>query len=127
MSAVPSVAQLSAAQTERAQRDPNYQWLAADINTIDGMRAQHTVSLNLTARREERTRDDKVLLSLDNKRRAALGLPPLKSVEQIDKDKDKIPDVILDQAADITADMVALDRSGLPVEKTASTEPQRGS
>ena len=127
MSAVPSVAQLSAAQTARAQRDPNYQWLAADINTIDGMRAQHTVSLNLTARREERTRDDKALLSLDNKRRAALGLPPLKSVEQIDKDKDKIPDVILDQAADITADMVALDRSGLPVEKTASTDPQRGS
>jgi len=127
MSAVPSVAQLSAAETARAQRDPNYQWLVADINTIDALREQHTVSLNLTARREERTRDDKALLSLDNRRRAALGLPPLKSMEQIDKDKDKIPDVILDQAADITADMIALDRSGLPGEKTASTNPQRGS
>jgi carboxyl-terminal processing protease len=127
MSAVPSVAQLSAAETARARHDPNYQWLAADINTIDGLRGKHTVSLNLTERREERTRDDKALLSLDNKRRAALGLPPLKSMEQIDKDKDKIPDVILDQAADITADMVALDRSGLPVEKTASTNPQQGS
>ncbi|HEX5207169.1 MAG TPA: carboxy terminal-processing peptidase [Steroidobacteraceae bacterium] len=127
MSAVPSITQLSAAQTARAQRDPNYQWLAADINSIDGMREQHTVSLNLTARREERTRNDKALLSLDNKRRAALGLPPLKAVEQIDKDNDKIPDVILDQAADITADMVALDRSSLPVEKTASTNPERGS
>jgi carboxyl-terminal processing protease len=127
MSAVPSVAQLTAAETARAQRDANYQWLAADINTIDGLREQHTVSLNLTARREERSRDDKALLSLDNKRRAALGLPPLKSVEQVDKGKDKIPDVILDQAANITANMVALDRSSLPGEKTARTDSQRGS
>jgi hypothetical protein len=86
------------------------------------------VSLNLTERREERTRDDKALLALDNKRRAAFGLPPLTSAEQIDKGKDKIPDVILDQATDITADMIALDRSGLPIEKTANnTRAARGS
>ncbi len=127
MSAVPSIPQLDAEEVARAQRDPNYQWLLADIQTVDAMRARHTVSLNLTQRREERTRDDKTLLSLDNKRRAALGLPPLTSPEQIDKAKDKIPDVILDQAADITADMIALDHSGLPVEKTASTVGQGGS
>jgi carboxyl-terminal processing protease len=121
MEAVPSVAQLDADETARTRHDANYQWLLADINTIDALRGQHTVSLNLTERREERTREDKTMLSLDNKRRAALGLPPLTSAEQIDKGKDKIPDVILDQAADITADMIALDRSGLPIEKTAST------
>jgi len=91
------------------------------------MRAQHTVSLNLVARRDERTRDDKTMLSLDNKRRAALGLPPLTSAEQIDKGKDKIPDVILNQATDIMADMIALDRSGLPIEKTADNTGERGS
>ena len=32
-------------------------------------------------------------------------------MEQIDKDKDKIPDVILDQTADIVADMITLDRA----------------
>ncbi|HEX4266254.1 MAG TPA: carboxy terminal-processing peptidase [Steroidobacteraceae bacterium] len=121
MSAVPSIAQLDADETARAAHDPNYQWLAGDINAIDAVRTEHTVSLNLTARRDERSRDDKSLLALDNKRRAALALPPLTSVDQIDKGKDKIPDVILDQAADITADMIALERSGLPVEKTAST------
>ncbi len=122
MSAVPSIAQLDSDETARAAHDPNYQWLAADINDIDAVRTEHTVSLNLTARRDERARDDKTMLALDNKRRAALGLlPPLTNVEQIDKGKDKIPDVILDQAADITADMIALDRSGLPLEKTAST------
>ncbi|HEY7888791.1 MAG TPA: carboxy terminal-processing peptidase [Steroidobacteraceae bacterium] len=121
MSAVPSIGQLDANQTTRVNHDPNYQWLVADINTIDALRAQHTVSLNLTERREERTREDKTLLGIDNKRRATFGLPPLTSAEQIDKGKDKIPDVILDQAVDITADMIALDRSSQPIEKTANT------
>ena len=127
MSAVPSIAQLSADETARASHDPNYQWLAADINAIEAMRARHTVSLNLTERREERSRDDKTLLALDNKRRAAIGLPPLTSAEQIDKGKDKIPDVILDQATDIMADMIVLDHSGLPFEKTANNTGLRGS
>ena len=123
ISAVPSIAQLEGDETARASRDPNYQWLVADIKAIDTMRAQHTVPLSLAKRREERNEEDQVLLSIDNKRRAALGLPPLKKVDQIGKKKydDKIPDVILDQAADITADMIALDHSGLPLEKTAST------
>ncbi|HEV2270678.1 MAG TPA: carboxy terminal-processing peptidase [Steroidobacteraceae bacterium] len=121
MSAVPSIGQLDANETARTHRDPNYQWLVADINTIDALRAQHTASLNLTERREERTREDKTLLAIDNKRRAAIGLPPLSNADQIDKGKDKIPDVILEQAADITADMIALDHSSLPIEKTAST------
>jgi carboxyl-terminal processing protease len=121
MSAVPSIGQLDADETARASHDPNYQWLASDINTIAGLRAEHTVSLNLTARREQRSREDKELLAIDNKRRAAFKLPPLTSVEQIDKGKDKIPDVVLDQAADVVADMITLERSGLPIEKTAST------
>jgi carboxyl-terminal processing protease len=121
MSAVPSIATLDAEGGARARHDPDYQWLVAQINAIDAMRERHTVSLNLAQRRAERGREDKTLLSLDNKRRTALGLAPLTTAEQIDKDKDKIPDVILDQAADITADMIALDRSSYPIEKTAST------
>jgi carboxyl-terminal processing protease len=127
MSAVPSIAQLQAEEKARSSHDPNYQWLVADISSIDAMRERHTVSLNLAQRREERARDDKTLLALDNKRRAALGLPPLTSAEQVDKGKDKIPDVILDQAADITADVIALDRSGLPGEKTANNAAEHGS
>jgi len=125
MSAVPSIGQLAADETARASRDPNYQWLVADIDTIEGLRAEHTVSLNLTTRREERAREDKSLLAIDNKRRAAFGLPPLTNVEQIDKGKDRIPDVVLDQTADIVGDMIALDHSSLPFEKTASAIPPR--
>jgi carboxyl-terminal processing protease len=123
ISEVPSIPQLKADEAARASRDPNYQWLVADIRTIDAIQAQHTVSLNLAKRRAERASEDKLLLAIDNKRRAALGLKPLAKIDQIDTKKydDKIPDVILDQAVDITADMAALDRSGLPLEKTAST------
>jgi len=121
---VPSIAQIDADEVARTHRDANYQWLVADINAVDALRQQHTVSLNLKERRAERTREDKTMLSLDNVRRTALGLPPLTSAEQIDKGKDKIPDVILDQAADITADMIARARSSLPVEKTASADSQ---
>jgi carboxyl-terminal processing protease len=121
MMSVPSIATLDAEEAARSRQDPNYQWLVAEINAVEAMREKHTVSLNLAERRAERTREDKMLLALDNRRRAALDLPPLKSAEQIDKDKDKIPDVILDQATDVTADMIALDRSSYPLEKTAST------
>jgi carboxyl-terminal processing protease len=127
MSAVPSIAQLQTDETAHTAHDPNYQWLVADINSIDAMRERHTVSLNLAQRRDERARDDKSLLTLDNKRRAALGLPALTNAEQVDKGKDKIPDVILDQAADITADIIQLDRTGLPGEKTAANAAAHGS
>ncbi len=129
LSEVPSIARLDAYEVARASRDPNYQWLVSDIHAIDGIRAQHTISLNLAQRRAERTREDQLLLSIDNRRRAALGLKPLTKVDQIDnkKDGDRIPDVILDQAVDITADMISLEHSQLPLEKTASTTAGRGS
>jgi len=39
----------------RAARS-DYRWLVSDIAAIDSVRGQHSVSLNLKARREERTR-----------------------------------------------------------------------
>jgi hypothetical protein len=78
----------------------------SDIAAIDTVREQHSVSLNLKARREERTRQEKERLDRENSRRAAKNLPPFKSVEEIDKDKAVLPDVVLSQAAEIMADMV---------------------
>ena len=119
LSAVPPVAQLETDEAARARRDPNYQWLAADIRDIDAMRAKQTVSLNLATRRAERAREDKELLALDNKRRAALGLPPLKHASQIGGPQDHLPDVVLDQAEAIMADMIHLDGIPLPRIQTA--------
>jgi len=103
--AAPPVAMLATEEDARAQRDPDYRWLVSDIAAIDSVREQHSVSLNLKARREERARVDHERLERENGRRAAKNLPPLQSIEELEKAKDD-PDVVLDQATQIMADMV---------------------
>ena len=117
--AVPPLALLASAEDARAQRDPDYSWLMSDIAAIDSVREQHSVSLNLKTRREERTRIDKERLDRENSRRAAKNLPPLKSIEELEqKTKDDAADVVLDQAAQVMADMVTGARPQTP-QKTA--------
>ena len=54
--AVPPVTALVTEEDTRAQHDPDYRWLVSDIAAIDTEREQHSVSLNLKARREERAK-----------------------------------------------------------------------
>ena len=100
------ISTLTSGEDLRAQKDPDYRWLLSDIAAIDTVREQHSLSLNLKTRKEERTRMEKERLDRENSRRAAKNLAPFKSVEEIDKDKSELPDVILTQAAEIMADMV---------------------
>jgi carboxyl-terminal processing protease len=114
----PSVAMLASAEDARAQHDPDYRWLVSDIAAIDTLRAEKRVSLNLKVRREERAREDKERLERENSRRLAKNLPPLKTVAELDKAKDELPDVTLDQAAQIMTDVVTGVRAA-PAQKTA--------
>ncbi len=118
----PPVAVLASEEDSRAQRDPDYRWLVSDIAAIDSVREQHSVSLNLKTRREERARQEKERLDRENSRRAAKNLPPLKSIEEIDKAKDEIPDVVLNQSSEVMADMVTGVRAQPAQQKTARTE-----
>jgi carboxyl-terminal processing protease len=118
--AAPASAPLVSEEDTRAQHDPDYRWLVSDIAAIDSERGQKSVSLNLQTRRTERTRIDQERLTRENSRRAAKNLPPLKSVEELDKTKDEAADVVLDQSAQIMADMVMTGvRPGTPQQKTA--------
>jgi carboxyl-terminal processing protease len=103
----------------RAQHDPDYRWLIADIAAIDTIREQKTVSLNLNSRREERVHEDRDRLERENERRAAKGQPPIKNVEELDKAD--TPDVVLTQAAEIMADMV----TGVRTVPTPAPAPGR--
>jgi carboxyl-terminal processing protease len=109
---------LASEEDQRAQHDPDYRWLVSDIAAIDTLRGQHSVSLNLKVRREERSREDKERLDRENARRVAKNLPPLKSIEELDNAKDNEPDVMLEQAAQIMADMVS-GAHPQPAQKTA--------
>jgi carboxyl-terminal processing protease len=106
LAAAPPVSLLATEEDARAQRDPDYRWLMSDIAAIDSVREQHSVSLNLKERRDERTRVDKERLERENSRRSAKNLPALKSVEELEKSKDDAADVVLDQATQVMADMV---------------------
>jgi carboxyl-terminal processing protease len=118
--AAPAAAPLATEEDVRAQRDPDYRWLVSDIAAIDSERDQKSVSLNLQARREERTRVDKERLDRENSRRAAKNQAPLKSVEELDKSKEEVADVVLDQASQVMADMVTGARPGASApQKTA--------
>jgi carboxyl-terminal processing protease len=110
--AAPAVAALASEEDARAQHDPDYRWLMSDIAAIGAVREQHSVSLNLQTRRQERGRLEKERLDRENSRRAAKNLPPLKSIEELEKSKDESKDVVLDQAAQVMADMVTGARPG---------------
>ena len=116
--AAPPVATLAMEEDARAQQDPDYKWLVSDIAAIDSVRDQHSVSLNLQVRRDERARIDRERLDRENARRAAKNLPPVKSVEELEKtNKDEAADVVLDQSTQVMADMVTGVRQ--PPQKTA--------
>lgn len=126
LSAVPNIAQLNADELARQRNNPNFRWLEADIAAVHAMQAKQTTSLNLATRRTERNDEDKQLLSLDNTRRAALGLKPLRESSEIGGKDDKLPDVVLVQSEDIMADMIRLDGIPLPAEQTVKVATGHG-
>ena len=102
----------------RAQRDPDYRWLVEDIAAIDSLRGQHSVSLNLKTRQEERTRQDRERLERENARRIAKSLPALKTIEELEATE--APDIALTQAAEVMADMVSAPPPVMPARAPAA-------
>jgi len=99
-----AVPALAVAEDERAQHDPDYHWLAQEVAASEDLHGMKAVSLNLKVRQDERVREDRERLARENLRRAAKGLPALKSVEELDGTE--APDIILAQSAQIMADMI---------------------
>ena len=105
-SKLPSIAKLAMEESSRQGRDPDYRWLVNDIAALDALRQQKTISLNLEARRAERTQLEAERLARENARRTARAEKPLQAIADLDASKQ--PDVILDQAAEVMVDMLKL-------------------
>ena len=110
-------------EDQRAQKDPDYRWLVANIAAIDTLREQKTISLNLAARKEERAQQDQQRLARENSRRASKGLPPVKTVEEIEKTDE--PDIVLVQASEIMGDMVTGVRPAIPTDANGPKTAKR--
>ena len=108
----PSIAELSTRERARQLADPDYRWLVSDIAAIDQQRQQKTISLNLEERKAERARLEAERLARENERRAARTEPPLQAVADIDPEKQ--PDVLLDQATQVMADVIQGERAQPP-------------
>jgi carboxyl-terminal processing protease len=100
----PSIAKLVAEENARQRRDPDYRWWLADIASVEKLRGQKSLSLNLETRKAERAALETERLARENERRAARQEPALKAISELDGAE--LPDVILDQAVQVAGDMV---------------------
>ena len=111
--AVPTALALDRNEDERSKSDPDYRWLIEDIQAFETQREKKTLSLNLAQRRLERETFDTERLVRENARRKAQGKEPFKTLEAVEEENsaaaknETAPDVLLDQTAQILADIVA--------------------
>ncbi|MGB5625250.1 MAG: carboxy terminal-processing peptidase, partial [Woeseiaceae bacterium] len=116
-----TIESLTATHNERSKEDPNFQYQVDLIRAAEEARSQKVISLNIDARRAEREADLEKRLKRENDRRKALNLEPLPSLDDIEVDE--LPDVLLDQAAGIVADMATIRQIPSGPERTAQVKP----
>jgi carboxyl-terminal processing protease len=114
----PLTASLEKLHEERTANSADFHYLHDDIAALDAMRSQKTVSLNIKTREAERKRLDDERLQRENTWRAAHGVKPVKSLEEI-KD-DATAGILLDEATQIAADM-----SVAAAHRTGPTQARR--
>ena len=132
---MPTINLLVKEEGARSQKDPDFKWLVTDIASVDDLRKQKALSLNLIERRAERTQLDAERLARENQRRVALGKPALKALDETDPDDAdkpapatpaaKGPDILLDQAAQIMADVVVAGTPAAPTVVAKDAAPAR--
>ena len=101
--------------------DPDYRLLLQDIEVVEEIRQQKSVSLNIEERKAEQEARRTARLTRENERRKARGLESIESLDDIEDEEG--PDVLLNQAAEILTDLVSLEPadSGSPVLSRAET------
>jgi carboxyl-terminal processing protease len=118
-----TISSLIASHAMRTEGDPDFKYMVDGIRDIAEIRARKEVSLNIETRRTERDESLQRRLARENDRRAALGLEPLESIE--DMDEQDMPDVQLDEAAAIVTDLAELRAvDGRPTRTAQNRAPE---
>jgi carboxyl-terminal processing protease len=100
-------------QIQRSSTDPDFQFLLEDIELIEELRKQTTVSLNMENRKAEQENRRTARLDRENSRREARGLEPIEAIDDANEDNE-MPDILLNQAAEILTDMATLTNDAQP-------------
>jgi carboxyl-terminal processing protease len=114
-----AISLLTAEHGRRRAVDPDFRFLLDDIDAIDERRSRKSVSLNIEARREETRQFEEQRLARENERRAAQGLDPVASLEDLDEEG---PDVLLREAAAVVADLAAVPEAVLARTRVAGED-----
>jgi carboxyl-terminal processing protease len=117
----PIASSLEKLHTERTAGSADFRYLHDDIAALDAMRSQKTLSLNLKTREVERKRLESERLERENAWRAAHDVKPAASLEEI-KD-DATAGILLDEAAQIAADLVVLTAKHAAPTQARRSEP----
>jgi carboxyl-terminal processing protease len=102
----PDLQSLREAQALRAADNADYEFLMKNVDAANRIRSQNSVSLNIETRRTEqaRRRDDRLVR--ENDRRQANGEMLLEDNDELEGSE--MPDVLLEQAAQIVTDYAAI-------------------
>ncbi|AMN47228.1 carboxyl-terminal processing protease [Steroidobacter denitrificans] len=119
-----AIAQLENAHAQRIASDPDFRMLLGELDSFGRIRSQKTVSLNLKTRTIEREQLEKDRLTRENRRRVALGLAPLASLADADKNAEP-PDAVLAETTQIAADLSSLNTLYLSRLKSEVRSPAR--
>ncbi len=117
-----TIESLTSGHIERSKTDPDFRYLLNGIEDVEEARSRKTVSLSIEKRKNEREEDRQRRLDRENERREALGLVPLETMEELEDAE--VPDVHLDQAADIITDLAVLREIPPSPAQTASIQSQ---
>lgn len=91
---------LRTAHSQRAAKDPEFQYVQDQFASLEAIRQKTAVSLNWKTREQEKHDLEEQRLTIENKRRAALGEPLLKSVKELKVVDDEEEESTLDMAKD---------------------------
>jgi carboxyl-terminal processing protease len=103
---LPIVSLIAREHEARIAHNPDFVALQEDVQSLQRLRSQRDVSLNLEQRRAERDAIDAERLARENARRAARGLAPIKDIAAMESAE--APDAVLDEAVEIAADAAEL-------------------
>ncbi len=90
----------------RLQADPALVSVAREADRIQGEQARTWVSLNESERRERIDASENARLEAVNDQLRAYGLDPLENLDALEPDT--LPDILLDEGAEVLADLVEL-------------------
>ncbi len=111
-----AVTVLSGNLVQRSDSDPDYVYLLEEIDEQKKDMSHRSISLSMEKRKQEREDASHRQLERINQRRAALGIEPAQTLDAVPADE--VPDIILDTAAELVADMSQIPPAGLAQNRT---------